>query len=177
VVAVAAGCRAPPPLRRRYEVFNADHVSALAAYLLRRAQQQPPQMAAASGGAVAAAAAETAAAAARPVTFLEVGAGDGRLSHFLRLALARQAAAAAQQQQQHVSYRMVATDSDDRGLDQFYAVDVCSAADALARYQPDIVLVSWMELGQVSVLPLIQSQLALPMSPSSCSLRAVQGPC
>ena len=72
---------------------------------------------------------------------LEVGAGDGRLTHFLRVALARQllggdgsigAVAAATTAQ----IRVVATDSNERQLQTFYPVEVCTAEAALQKYQP-----------------------------------------
>ena len=75
------------------------------------------------------------------MTVLEVGAGDGRLTHFLRVALARQllggdgsigAVAAATT----APIRVVATDSNERQLQTFYPVEVCTAEAALQKYQP-----------------------------------------
>ena len=72
----------------------------------------------------------------------EVGAGDGRLSHFLRVALAKSDAQGADR------VTITATDDNSRQLEQFYAVETCDAAEVMNRFQPDVVLVSWMELGQ-----------------------------
>jgi len=74
-------------------------------------------------------------------TVLELGAGSGRLSHFLRRHLAEK------------GVRVVATDSWSWGLkrkDQLgasAAVEKKSFEKALAAHQPQAVLVSWMPMG------------------------------
>ena len=104
----------------QYEVFNADHIEALAAYfIVRMAELGLPAL-----------------------SVVEVGAGDGRLSHFLRVALAKSDAQGADR------VTITATDDNSRQLEQFYAVETCDAAEVMNRFQPDVVLVSWMELGQ-----------------------------
>jgi hypothetical protein len=104
----------------QYEVFNADHIKALAAYFIKRMGEL---------GLPA-------------LSVVEVGAGDGRFSHFLRVALAKSDAAGADR------VTITATDDNSRQLEQFYAVEACDAAEVMSRFKPDIVLVSWMELGQ-----------------------------
>lgn len=104
----------------QYEVFNADHIKALASYFTgRMVELGLPAL-----------------------SVVEVGAGDGRFSHFLRVALAKSGEDGADR------VTVTATDDNSRQLEQFYAVETCDAAEVMDRFKPDIVLVSWMELGQ-----------------------------
>ena len=104
----------------QYEVFNADHIKALAEYMITRMAELDLSA----------------------LNVVEVGAGDGRFSHFLRVALAKSSLSGA------ANVTITATDDNSRGLEQFYAVETCDAAEVMGRFKPDIVLVSWMELGQ-----------------------------
>lgn len=104
----------------QYEVFNADHIKALAQYFVARMDEL---------GLPA-------------LSVVEVGAGDGRFSHFLRVALAKSGVQGADK------VTVTATDDNSRQLEQFYAVETCDAVEVMNRFKPDIVLVSWMELGQ-----------------------------
>ncbi len=104
----------------QYEVFNADHIKALAKYFTgRMVELGLPAL-----------------------SVVEVGAGDGRFSHFLRVALAKSDVEGADR------VTVTATDDNSRQLEQFYAVETCDAVEVMDRFKPDIVLVSWMELGQ-----------------------------
>ena len=108
----------------RYEVYTAEHVHALAAYLLQRR--------AAYGISD------------RAMRVLEVGAGAGRLAHHLRAELLHLGGAAA--------VGLVATDSDERGLRAaspaaaLVRVARCDA-ELLRTEQPDVVLACWMPFG------------------------------
>lgn len=70
------------------------------------------------------------------VRVLEVGAGDGRLSHYLREAL---------QERNHDQVVVVATDAS--GLGGLAQVQTADFRDALHEHMPDMVLCSWMPLG------------------------------
>lgn len=73
----------------------------------------------------------------KPVTLLEVGAGDGRLSHFLKKELDKRGVA---------GYRIVATDAmgGQWQIRPLYPVQREVVDMALWDFQPQIVLTSWM---------------------------------
>lgn len=77
----------------------------------------------------------------KPITILEVGAGDGRLSHFLRQKL---------EQTGDRLVRVVASDAhlsketNPYNVEPLFPVEHMSFEDALKRFNPDIVLSSWM---------------------------------
>ncbi len=71
----------------------------------------------------------------RPLTVLEVGAGNGRLAHFLKERLDKN----------KVSY--IATDPGFWGYDNIFPSDSVEKLDyehALKAYKPDVVIASWM---------------------------------
>jgi len=82
-----------------------------------------------------------------PVTILEIGAGTGRLAHFLRGKIAASRGTALPR------VRVVATDSGGWALKgggnktEVEKVEKLGFSEALAKYQPQIVLVSWMPMG------------------------------
>jgi hypothetical protein len=96
-----------------------------------------------------------------PLIVLEVGAGNGRLSHFLSTALTEGRSVKDIRATGSPSFRhddpesenivIICTDSGDRGLDvecgMRFPVEKIRHEDALSKYKPDIVIVSWMELG------------------------------
>lgn len=69
-------------------------------------------------------------------TILEVGAGDGRLSGFLRQAV----------ELEKVDVQVVATDFDPPFSSEF-PIDPADAKEALRKHNPTVVLSSWMPLG------------------------------
>lgn len=71
----------------------------------------------------------------KPVRILEVGAGNGRLAHFMKEELEKTKAG---------KFQIVATDSMERGFEPNYPVEEIDYKDALAKYQPEIVICSWM---------------------------------
>ena len=108
----------------RYEVFTAEHVAALAAYLLER---------------------RAAYAGTRPLRVLEVGAGDGRLAYHLSCALQRLSGDAS-------AVHLAATDSDERGLraaSPFASLVRVAPCDArlLEAERPDLVVACWQPFG------------------------------
>ena len=74
---------------------------------------------------------------------LEVGAGNGRLSYFLSKALCAHGSG---------DVSLACTDLGSRGLDlecgTAFSVERLDCEGALAKYQPQVVLACWMELGQ-----------------------------
>lgn len=71
----------------------------------------------------------------KPLTILEIGAGDGRLTHFLRASLEGIAPGQA---------HLVATDSNQWKIPTRYPVETLDYRKALQKYHPTIVITSWM---------------------------------
>lgn len=99
-----------------FEFLNKEYVDALGAYLVERVK----------------ALSETGQ---KPVKILEVGAGNGRLSHFLEEYL-----------EAHIPGQtlVIPTDSIDWDLAPAYAIEEIDVKDALKKHQPQIVISSWM---------------------------------
>ena len=70
-----------------------------------------------------------------PITILEVGAGNGRLSHFLQQRLEAKFPG---------KVKMIATDSGEWSLKTAFPVETIGHKEALQKYQPKIVVFSWM---------------------------------
>lgn len=70
-----------------------------------------------------------------PLLILEVGAGSGRLSYFLQKKLNELISGMV---------KVVATDSGKLNIKPEFAVEKATCKQALKKYQPDIVLCSWM---------------------------------
>lgn len=70
-----------------------------------------------------------------PTMILEVGAGNGRLTHFLQEKLNELIPG---------KVKIVATDSGDWKIKPTFSVENISHQEALKKYQPQIVLFSWM---------------------------------
>ena len=94
-----------------FEFLNQEFIHELGSYLLERIGHIPS-------------------AAGKPV-LLEIGAGDGRLTHFLKNELGDRAT-------------MIATDSGQWGLNQPFPVQTMDYQQALKTYQPTFVICSWM---------------------------------
>lgn len=69
-----------------------------------------------------------------PITILEVGAGDGRLTHFLKQKL----------EERSVNARIIATDSGEKGIKPDFPVEKLDYKEALKKYNPTIVIACWM---------------------------------
>lgn len=99
-----------------FEVLNEEFIDAFTDYLVTRAESFDVTEG-------------------QPVTILEVGAGNGRLSYFLQKKL---------EEKFPGKIRVVATDSGEWELKQVFPVEVIGHDDALKKYQPKIVIFSWM---------------------------------
>jgi len=77
-------------------------------------------------------------------TVVEVGAGSGRLAHFLSAELAAREA----QLPGRVRVRVVATDDMSERVPVQFPVERCSAQQAVERMSPLIVIAQWMPLGE-----------------------------
>lgn len=70
-----------------------------------------------------------------PILIVETGTGNGKLSHFLR-----------QRLDESVSglFELIATDSVKMGLIQYFPIETLDYREALKKYEPAIVITSWM---------------------------------
>ncbi|CAL8464710.1 g4245 [Coccomyxa elongata] len=112
------------PTWRQYEVWTREYVTALAAYMWQRAEQLELER----------------------LVILEVGAGDGRLSAYLQVALAATCPAAG--------LCAIELRCSDNGSNVLHAsspfrdlVEMLPCEEALGKHRPAIVLCSWMPLG------------------------------
>lgn len=71
----------------------------------------------------------------RPLMILETGAGDGRLTHFLRVSLESLSPGKS---------HLVATDKGQMKIPIHHPVEVLDYREALQKYHPTIVITSWM---------------------------------
>lgn len=112
-----------------FEFFTVEYVSSLATLLIHDAQRLGLRP---------------------PVKVLEVGAGNGRLSHFLRREL---------QGRVMGLFEVIATDSgtDGLGADVRFAVEETPAAEAIQKHRPAIVLCSWMATTISDLVPIFQA--------------------
>ncbi len=103
-----------------FEIFTKEYIEALAAYLDGRIKQLAVRLK-------------------RPVKILEIGAGDGKLTHFLTEELRKRGVD---------TFRMFATDGgnpgEDMHLQPLYPVIDERHDEALWDFEPDIVVCSWM---------------------------------
>lgn len=99
-----------------YEFLNAEFITAFSNYLAQRVKN-------------------LGASEDSPVTILEVGAGNGRLSHFIQQRLAAMLPG---------KVKVVATDSGKWGLKTAFPVEAIGHKEALGKYEPNIVIFSWM---------------------------------
>lgn len=99
-----------------FEFFNEEYLSAFADYFVGKIQEQG-----ASEG--------------RPLVILEIGAGNGKLSHFLQQKLEERAPKQT---------KVVATDSGAWKLESNFPVEQLKHDEAMEKYSPDIVVFSWM---------------------------------
>jgi len=99
-----------------YEFLNEEYLNALADYFVGKIQ-------------------EYGASEERPLVILEIGAGNGRLSHFLQQKLEEKAPGQT---------KVVATDSGAWTLKSDFPVEQLDHKKAIKKYRPDIVICSWM---------------------------------
>ncbi len=103
-----------------FEIWTEEYINALADYLAERVQEL--------GGTEE-----------NPVVILEVGAGNGRLTHFLKEKIHQTASQ---------KVKVIASDSGLREIAQNFPVENLSHTDALAVHRPRIVIFSWMPSGE-----------------------------
>lgn len=102
-----------------FELINREFIEALGDYLIKRAKELSDNSHD-----------ET-------IVILEVGAGSGRLTHFLKENIEKKATG--------TKIKFIATDSGDLGIKSIYPVeDQVKYQDAIKKYDPKIILVSWM---------------------------------
>jgi len=70
-----------------------------------------------------------------PLTIIEAGAGNGRLTHFLKQKLEEKIPG---------KFRIIATDSGEWDIKTSFPVEKLSHENALKKYKPQIVIFSWM---------------------------------
>jgi hypothetical protein len=99
-----------------FELWNEEYLNAFSDYFVGRAEEHN-------------------ASEEKPLVILEIGAGNGRLSHFLRGKL---------QKKIPKIVKVIATDSGDWGLKSDFPVEQLKHDEAMEKYKPDIVIVSWM---------------------------------
>lgn len=102
-----------------FEFLNQEYIEALANYLEQRTK-------------------ELKATRDESVIILEVGAGDGRLAHFLEQEL----------NEKGLDVKMIATDNGEKGIKPVFPVERLNYKEALQKYKPTIVICSWMPLKQ-----------------------------
>lgn len=107
-----------PPLDV-FELLNEEYLDALSDYLVEKIT-------------------EYGASKENPLLILEIGAGDGRLSHFLRQKLEKKAPGLT---------KIIATDSGEWGLKSHFPVEKLKHDEALKKYDAQVVLCSWMPWG------------------------------
>lgn len=99
-----------------FEVLTQEYIDGLSNYLIKRATELDTVSS-------------------RPLRVLEVGAGNGRLTHFLKQAVATKA---------QIDLDLTATDSGSWQIPPAFEVTQLPQDDALILFQPDIVIASWM---------------------------------
>ncbi len=99
-----------------FEFLNEEYIDALSKYLVSRIKEYRTDND-------------------KPLTILEIGAGNGKLSHFLRQKLDDMTPGQA---------LVVATDSGELDLKNDFPVERLKHNDALEKYSPGIVIFSWM---------------------------------
>ena len=103
------------PEHRVFELLNQEYIHSLAKYLLSNIYSIQNDD--------------------EPVTILEIAAGDGRLTHFLQEELDRKAPGKA---------KIVAADDQSWNINPNFPVEKIDNQTALARFQPQMVICSWM---------------------------------
>lgn len=110
--------------RPMFEVFNRTHVNALAAYIVDTGY----------------------------TTVLEVGAGDGRLAKYLSEAIHRVFRRRKEKGKHPRQIRVIATDNGSWNIETVFPVERLDLVEALKKYDPELVIWSWMPIGDWSYL-------------------------
>ncbi len=107
-----------------FEVFNRTHVNALAAYIVDSGWSR----------------------------ILEAGAGDGRLSRYLSEAIHRVFRRRREKGEHPRQIRIIATDNGSWNIETVFPVERLDLASALQKYDPELVIWSWMPIGDWTYL-------------------------
>lgn len=102
-----------------YEIWTEEYIEGLSNYLVERAESLQTL-------------------GKKPLTVLEVGAGDGKLSHFLQQKLEEKLPGV---------FKIIATDSGEDKIKTDCPIEIIDYKQALNKYQPAVVICSWMPLG------------------------------
>ncbi len=102
-----------PPI---FEFFNEGYINALGDYIINRLMKMQDLNN-------------------KPFTVLEIGAGDGRLAHFLQKKL---------NDEMPDKIKVVASDTGSWKIEPTFPVENLSNREALENYKPQIVICSWM---------------------------------
>ncbi len=104
---------------KTFELLNEEFIDAFTNYLVLRAAELPRNSQ-------------------KPFIVLEIGAGNGRLSYFLQQKLREKGVE---------DIHIVASDSGEWQIEPMFPVEQISHEEALAVYEPQIVVFSWMPYG------------------------------
>lgn len=99
-----------------FELWTKEYIEAFSDYLIKRAEDL--------GGKKE-----------KPILILEVGAGNGKLTHFLREQF---------EKKKIENIKIIATDSGEWKIKAHFPVEILDYKEALKKYKPDIVISSWM---------------------------------
>jgi hypothetical protein len=131
-----------------YEILTEEYINKLADYITTRVEQMPPN---------------------KGMKILELGAGKGRLSYFLKEKLREKGL------EQRI--KIIPTSYNPEGeipIQPVISVEMLSYQDALAKHQPDIVISSWMPSGEdwtetIRQTPTVQEYLMIgPANGETC---------
>jgi len=103
-----------------FEFFNEEHLNALSDYFVTKISEY--------GGSKE-----------KPIIILEIGAGNGRLSYFLQKMLEGKVPG---------QVKVIASDSGEWKLKNDFPVEQLKHDEAMSKYNPDIVVFSWMPYGE-----------------------------
>lgn len=99
-----------------FEFLNQEYLNALADYFVQRIETYGASKE-------------------KPILVLEIGAGNGRLSHFLQQKIEEKAPGQA---------KVIATDSFEWEIKPSFPVEKLNHIKSIKKYNPDIVVCSWM---------------------------------
>ncbi len=125
-----------------FEFFTVEYVQALAEYINTRKATIKPK---------------------GKMTILEIGAGNGKLAHYLNKYL----------EAIKCDAKVIATDSGEWNLDEnIFPVEKLTHKEAIRKYRPDLIICSWMPRG-IDLTPDFPSEYILIGIPDYCATKEV----
>ncbi len=122
-------------LRNIYEIWTKEYIEQMVRYISRRKRD-------------------------KKLTVVEIGAGDGKLSHFLRKTWKKEA------------IDLIATDTGEWDIPSEFVVEKIGVVEAIEKYNPDIIICSWMVPGiNLSISFDNVQEYILIGDPTVCGLR------